>query len=368
VTDDLIRLLFPLVLGLAGVAALQIVHVVLLRAGRQVGLATHLARRTHRPAQVMVALGSVWLGVRLALNGRDWSGPTLHLLGLALIVAGAWFFAALLFVVEDTALAHYRTDVRDNRVARTVHTQVRLIRRVTVAGVTVLTIGTMLLTLPGARTAGASVLASAGLVGVVAALAAQSVLGNMLAGLQIAFGKSLRLDDVVVVEGEWGRIEEITLTYVVVRIWDDRRLIMPTSYFTTKPFENWTRTSAALTGTVELDVDWAVPMPRLRAKLTAVLEDNPLWDERTNVLQVTDAVGGAIRVRALVSAHDAPTLWDLRCAVRESLVTWLREQHGEALPRVRGELFGDVAFAAAPNHDVVRTRTGDGLASAASAA
>jgi hypothetical protein len=194
------------------------------------------------------------------------------------------------------------------------------------------------------------------------------VLGNMLAGLQIAFGKSLRLDDVVVVEGEWGRIEEITLTYVVVRIWDDRRLIMPTSYFTTKPFENWTRTSAALTGTVELDVDWAVPMPRLRAKLTAVLEDNPLWDERTNVLQVTDAVGGAIRVRALVSAHDAPTLWDLRCAVRESLVTWLREQHGEALPRVRGELFGDVAFAGAPNHDVVRTRTGDGLASAASAA
>lgn len=338
VTNDLLRMIFPLALAVFGLAALQIVHVVLVRAGRQVNLATHLARRTHRPAQVVVVLGALWTGTRLALTDRTWSAPASHLLGLALIGAGAWLVTSLLFVIEDTALAHYRTDVLDNRVARTVHTQVRLIRRVTVAVVVVLTVGSMLLTVPGARTVGTSVLASAGLVGVVAALAAQSVLGNMLAGLQIAFGKSLRLDDVVIVEGEWGRIEEITLTYVVLRIWDDRRLILPTSYFTTKPFENWTRTSAALTGSVELDVDWNVAVPRLRALLTSVLEASPLWDERTNVLQVTDAVGGLIRVRALVSAHDAPTLWDLRCAVRESLVTWLREHHTEALPRVRNEM------------------------------
>ena len=342
-TKDLIRLLFPLALALAGLAVLQIVHLVLVRAGQQVGFAAQLARRTHRPAQLVVALGGLWLGGRLPLGAQPWSGLVLHLLGLALIVASAWYFASLMFVMEDAALARYPLDVRDNRVARTVHTQVRVIRRVTVAVVAVWTIGAMLLTVPSARAAGTSVLASAGLVGVVAALAAQSVLRNVFAGLQLAFGKSLRYDDVVIVESEWGRIEEITLTYVVVRIWDDRRLILPTSYFTTTPFQNWTRTSAALIGTVELDVDWSVPVPRLRAALTSFLEANPLWDERTNVLQVTDAVGGAVRVRALVSAHDAPTLWDLRCAVRESLVSWLREHHGEALPRVRNELTGDGA-------------------------
>ena len=236
-------------------------------------------------------------------------------------------------MAEDTALSRYRTDVRDNRVARTVHTQVRLIRRVTAATVAVLAVGSMLLT--AVRTVGASVLASAGLVGAVAALAAQSLLGNVLAGLQIAFGQSLRLDDVVVVEGEWGRVEEITLTYVVVRIWDDRRLILPTSYFTTKPFQNWTHNSAELTGSVEIDVDWLVPVDRLRAYLTSVPETCPLWDERTNVLQVTDGLGGTVRIRALVSAYDAPTLWDLRCLVREQLVTWLRDHHPDALPRTR---------------------------------
>jgi small-conductance mechanosensitive channel len=340
VTDELMRLIGSLALSVAGLVALQVVHLVLVRAGRRVSLATDLARRTHRPAQALVALAGFWIGVRVLLPHQSWSGSVLHLLGLALIGAGAWFTASLLFVIEDVALARYRTDVQDNRVARTIHTQVRLIRRVTVAVIAVLAIGSMLLTLPGARTAGASVLASAGLVGVVAALAAQSVLGNVLAGLQIAFGKSLRLDDVVIVESQWGRIEEITLTYVVVRIWDDRRLILPTSYFTTKPFENWTRTSAALIGTVEIDVDWNVPLEHLRARLTEVLEGNPLWDERTNVLQVTDATGGNVRVRALVSAYNAPALWDLRCAVREALVVWLRDNHDDALPRTRTQLDG----------------------------
>jgi len=300
-----------------------------------------LARRTHRSAQVVVALGGLWLGARLSLGTQPWRGSVLHPLGIALIGAGGWYFTALLSVMEDLVLARYRTDVRDNRLARTVRTQVTLIRRVTVAGVAVLTLGAMLLTLPAARAAGASVIASAGLVGVVAALAAQSLLRNTFAGLQIAFGKSVRLDDVVIVENEWGRIEEITLTYVVVRIWDDRRLILPTTYFTTSPFQNWTHTSAALTGTVLLDVDWSVPVAQLRAELTSVLEANPLWDERVNVLQVTDAVGGMIQVRALVSAYDAPTLWDLRCAVRESLVDWLRQHHPDALPRVRNEVTGD---------------------------
>ena len=156
--------------------------------------------------------------------------------------------------------------------------------------------------LPGVRALGASVLASAGLISVIAALAAQSTLGNVFAGLQLAFSDAVRVDDVVVVEGEWGRIEELTLTYVAVQIWDDRRLVLPTSYFTTKPFQNWTRTSSAVLGTAEIDVDWSVPVEPMRAELRAVCEGTELWDGRVCVLQVTDAVGGMIRLRALVSA------------------------------------------------------------------
>jgi small-conductance mechanosensitive channel len=335
-------LLYVTLTTLAGLVLEQLLHFGINRLGRRLPLAARLARRAHRPALLLTGLGGLALGLRLFVPPEPWLATVLRVLVLTLIGVAAWLLTSLLLVAEDTALSRYRTDVRDNRVARTIHTQVRLIRRVTAATVAVLAVGSMLLTLPAVRTVGASVLASAGLVGAVAALAAQSLLGNVLAGLQIAFGQSLRLDDVVVVEGEWGRVEEITLTYVVVRIWDDRRLILPTSYFTTKPFQNWTHSSAELTGSVEIDVDWLVPVDRLRSVLTSVLETSPQWDERTNVLQVTDAVGGTVRIRALVSAYDAPTLWDLRCLVRERLVTWLRDHHPDALPRTRMSLESSV--------------------------
>jgi hypothetical protein len=164
------------------------------------------------------------------------------------------------------------------------------------------------------------------------------VLSNVFAGLQLAFSDAVRLDDVVVVEGEWGRVEELTLSYVVVQLWDDRRLILPTSYFTTKPFQNWTRTRAAVLGTAEFDVDWAVPVQAMREELRRLVEGTDLWDGRVCVLQVTDATGGMVRVRALVSAADAPSLWDLRCLVREQLVGWIREQRPTALPRMRAEV------------------------------
>jgi mechanosensitive ion channel-like protein len=196
----------------------------------------------------------------------------------------------------------------------------------------------MLMTFPGVRALGASLLASAGLISVIAALAAQSTLGNLIAGLQLAFSDAVRIDDVVVVEGEWGRIEELTLTYVAVQIWDDRRLILPTSYFTTKPFQNWTRTGSAVLGTAEIDVDWSLPIEPMREELRAVCEGTELWDGRVCVLQVTDAVGGMIRLRALVSANDAPSLWDLRCLVRERLVTWVFEHRSDSLPRLRAEV------------------------------
>ena len=195
-------------------------------------------------------------------------------------------------MLEDAALQRYRIDVADNRHARRVRTQVQVLRRITVAILVLCAIAAILLTFPSARALGASLLASAGLISIVAGLAAQSSLANVFAGLQLAFTDAIRVDDVVVVADEWGRIEEITLTYVVVHVWDDRRLILPSTYFTTTPFENWTRRAADLLGTVELDVDWEVPVEAMRAELTRLLQDTDLWDRRVGILQVTDAVGG----------------------------------------------------------------------------
>lgn len=331
-------------LGLAvlALAVVEVVHRVVRRLGRRSLLLRELSDHAHRPFQVAMTIFAIESGVRS--TGGDFAGRTVvvHLLVLAVIAAFAWLLGALALVVEDVALARVRTDVPDNLRARKVQTQVKILRRVTVAAVVVVTFGVMLMTFPHVRAVGASLLASAGIIGVVAALAAQSTLGNIFAGLQLTFSDALRLDDVVVVEDEWGRIEEITLTHVVVQIWDDRRLIMPTTYFTTRPFQNWTRTGSAVLGTAEFDLDWAVPVQDMREELRSLLEGSQLWDGRVCVLQVTDAVGGMIRIRALVSANDAPTLWDLRCLVREHFVGWIRDRQPTSLPRVRAEV-GDGA-------------------------
>jgi len=256
-----------------------------------------------------------------------------------------WLLAVVAFVAEELTLARFPIDIADNRRARKVRTQVSLLRRLAVAAIITLVIATMLLTLPGAREAGATILASAGVLGIVAGLAAQSSLSNLFAGLQLAFTDAIRVDDVVVVQNEWGRIEEITLTYVVVHVWDDRRLILPSTYFTTTPFQNWTRKESAVLGAVELDVDWRVPLDELRIELDRALHASELWDERVGILQVTDAVGSFVRLRVLVSGVDGPTVFDLRCEIREALVSFLQRSHTEALPRVRVE---DVVPVGAP--------------------
>jgi len=326
----------------AALILVEAIHLTVTRLGRRSRLLADLARTAHRPFRAVVIIYAVQQALRSgvhAFSGRD---AVLHLLVIAVIAAAGWLVADLLLVLEDLALARWRTDVPDNAKARRLKTQVVILRRVTVAAIVVIAVGAALMTFPEVRTVGASVLASAGLVSVVAALAAQSTLGNVFAGLQLAFSDAVRIDDVVVVEQEWGKIEELTLTYVVVRIWDDRRLILPTSYFTTQPFQNWTRSSSAVLGTAELDVDWSVHMEALRAELRRVCEGSDLWDRRVCVLQVTDATGGNIRLRALVSAADAASLWDLRCLVREKLVTYVFERHGEAIPRTRAELEGPI--------------------------
>lgn len=321
--------------ALVALATLELLHWIVRRLGRHSLLLAELSSRAHRPNQVLVTLAALSLAVRSTTRDASWREPFLHGVTLAIIAAAAWLVAALLVVAEDVALARFRTDVPDNQHARRIHTQVVILRRVTVAVVAVLAVGVMLLTFPSARTAGASLLASAGVLGVIAGFAAQSTLGNVIAGLQLAFSDALRIDDVVVVEEEWGRIEEITLSYVVLHVWDDRRLILPTSYFTTTPFQQWTRRESPLLGTVEIDVDWTMPIQPLRDRLREVVGETELWDGRVCVLQLTEAVGPAIRVRALVSAADAPSLWDLRCLVRESLVAWIRDRYPQSLPRYR---------------------------------
>lgn len=333
--------LVPVGAGLACVAIgftiLYMLRRALVRAARRSPAAAVISLRARRPAHLAVVVA----GAHVTLAGlppADWHAAARHLLALVDIAVLAWCAGAVLMIVIDLATARFRTDVRDNRSARRVHTQANVVRRIGLAALAVLALGAMLLTFPAFRAAGASVLASAGIAGVIAGFAAQSLLGNVIAGTQLVFSDALRFDDVVVVEGEWGRVEEITLTYVVVRIWDDRRLILPTSYFLRTPFENWTRTESDVIGTVELDVDWAVPIDAMREELERAVKDNERWDGRTSVLQVTEAVGSFVRVRAMVSATDGPTLWDLRCDVREHLVRWLREKHPGALPRVRAEL------------------------------
>lgn len=263
--------------------------------------------------------------------------PVRHALVIATIGAVSWLVAKALFLVEDSVLHRVRLDVRDNRRARRVRTQLGVLRRLTAVTISVIAIATILMTFSAMRTYGASVLASAGLAGVVAGLAAQTTLSNVFAGLQLVFTDALRYDDIVVVENEWGRIEELTLTYVVVHLWDERRLVLPATYFTTTPFENWTRSESRVTAAFTLNLDATAPIAALRARTRELVEANPLWDQREWVLQVTDATEFTIVVRVTASAADASSAWDLKCDLREQLIEWLQREHPGALPRIRTE-------------------------------
>lgn len=300
---------------------------------------------TSRVARQPLRLALCLVGVRAALGltaaRESWHAGVDHLLLIAMIGAFAWLAIAVLLIVEAVVLNRHSVDVADNRRARRLRTQMILARRIAVALVVVLAVGTAMLTFPAIQALGAGLLASAGVISIVAGLAAQTSLVNVFAGMQLAFTDAIRVDDVVVVQKEWGRIEEITLTYVVVHLWDDRRLILPSTYFTTTPFENWTRRQSEVMGTVEFDLDWRAPVEDMRTELRRVLAGTELWDERVGVLQITDATGGFVRVRILVSAADSAALFDLRCLVRETMVTFLQQNHPQALPHQRWEQAAD---------------------------
>jgi len=254
---------------------------------------------------------------------------------ILLAISFANVLIALIKVFEDYVFHTFDIDKADNLKERKIRTQLQFIRRLAVSLVIVLTVCAILLSFNNLRKIGTGLLTGVGVGGIIIGFAAQKSLGNFLAGFQIAFTQPLRIDDVLVVEGEWGRVEEITLSYVVLKIWDQRRLILPINYFVEKPFQNWTRNTSDILGTVFLYLDYSIPLQPLRTELTRLLENNPLWDKRINVLQVTNASERTIEVRALMSAASSGNAFDLRCDVREGLIKFIQENYPQSLPITR---------------------------------
>ncbi len=254
---------------------------------------------------------------------------------LLFIFSMTWLVIAILKVVKRIIIHNYNVNESNNLRARKIYTQFNILERIIIFIVIILAIGLALMSFDEIKEIGVSIFASAGVAGIIIGFSAQKLIGTILAGIQIAIAQPIKLDDVVVVEGEWGRIEEITLTYVVVKIWDKRRLIVPTPYFIEKPFQNWTKTSADILGTVFLYTDYNVPIDAIREELTRVLEQTDLWDKEVNVLQVTDSKHNYVEIRALMSANDSPTAWDLRVHVREKLISFLQENYPDSIAHNR---------------------------------
>jgi small-conductance mechanosensitive channel len=295
-------------------------------------------RNLRRPAFFFIPVVFALLSLPFTGLGAEGQQTMGRILEIMLYLFGAWMIIETTDVVGDLIKNAYRIDVKDNLQERKIITQLVYVKRLVAVVVFTIAVAFILLQFEKVRELGAGLLTSAGVAGIIIGFAAQKSIANLLAGFQLAFTQPIRIDDVVIVEGEWGRIEEITLTYVVIRIWDLRRLVVPLNYFNEKPFQNWTRTSADILGTVFLYLDYSVPIDAIRQELTRLLENNDLWDGRVNGVQVTDSKERYIEVRALMSAADASKAWDLRCYARENLIAFIRENYPDSLPKTRVEM------------------------------
>ncbi|PWS27659.1 mechanosensitive ion channel protein MscS [Pedobacter yonginense] len=295
-------------------------------------------KHLRHPVGVFIPL--LFLNFSLSLMKMDvvYRIPITKTLEVALTATFALILIRIIDVLEDYFFLKYDLNKENNLKERKIRTQLQFVRKFVVSLIILITAAIILLSFESMRKIGAGLLTGVGIGGIIIGFAAQKSLGNLLAGFQIAFTQPIRIDDVLIVEGEWGRVEEITLTYVVVSIWDQRRLILPITYFIEKPFQNWTRVSADLLGTVFLYMDYTIPIEPLRQELTRLLNDSPLWDKRVNVVQVTDTnKDGSIEIRFLMSASNSSRAFDLRCMVREAMITFIQTNFPESLPKTRLE-------------------------------
>ncbi|MHA6345376.1 mechanosensitive ion channel family protein [Roseivivax sp. CAU 1761] len=354
-----------LLLGLA-LGAAVLIHRVLFAAAiarmeGRLGMGAELLRRARRPLRMVAVLLALILTVpRIDL---PWSveAAIQRISLIMVIVLMGWTAILLVSHFSERSLRRHRLDIEDNLAARKFVTQVRVMRRAANILIALLTAGAALMTFESVQRYGVSLFASAGAAGLVLGFAARPVLSNLIAGIQIALTQPIRVEDVVIVEGEWGWIEEIFATYVVVRIWDWRRMVVPLSYFIEKPFQNWTRDNASIIGSVYWYVDYTLPVDAMREKLDEAISQSPYWDGQVKVLQVVDADKDTMHLRGLMSSRTAPQNWDMRCEIREKMLAWLQAEHPEALPRLRGDL-----RMGAPLPD--RAAPGGGLAGNAAAA
>lgn len=340
------------VLGMALVGL--IVHAVLYSIAARVAQRTNrplnelFVRHSRRPARLLIPLALAMMAWRSVPRDAAWAVSGERLLGMFFIVGIAWLLIAMAKMLAGWAEIRFPVDVAENLQARRIRTQAQIFRRTASTIISGLALALILMKIPGVENVGASLLASAGIAGIVVGMAARPALSNLLAGLQLALTQPIRLDDVVIVEGEWGRIEEITNTYVVVKIWDLRRLVVPLSHFIEHPFQNWTRSTSKVLGTVFINVDYTMPIEPVREALHRILQSTPLWDGDVWNLQVVESTDRTLQLRGLMSASDAGRAWDLRCHVRERLVQYLCDSHPLHLPRIRAELNTDAVSADRP--------------------
>lgn len=327
------------VVALLAVIAALVAHWVgralLLRATRGSPVLHAVVQATESAAGAALPLAALQLVWTAAPDGLRYIQGLRHANGLLLIAALTWLAMCVISGIAQGIIVRHPVAAEDNLQARRIQTQATVLSRSAMVMVSLAGAAMALMTFPGARQLGASLLASAGVLGIIGGIAARPVFSNLIAGLQLALAQPIRLDDVLVVKGEWGRVEEITGTYVVLKLWDERRLIVPLQWFIENPFENWTRTSSQILGTVMLYLDFAMPMEPLRAELERVVHAAPEWDKRVCVLQVTDASERAMQVRVLVSAASAGKSFDLRCKVRESLLSFVAREYPQCLPELR---------------------------------
>ena len=328
-----------LVLILAAVLVALAVHFVVVRVVRR-WLAKDafwfaLAVRTRRPTRMAFIVATLSLAAAVAPLTAGQATTAKHVLLILFIVLVGWIVMTALDIGAALYLRQFKVDVEDNLLARKHLTQFKILRRACAVVVGLVTIGLALMTIPGVRQWGVSLLAAGGAASLIVGLALQPLLTNLIAGIQIAITQPIRIDDAVIVEKEWGNVEEINATYVVVRLWDWRRLVLPLSYFIQTPFQNWTRESASLIGTAMVYVDHAAPIATMRAKLEEIARASTLWDGKVVSLQVTDVTAQVLEVRCLASARNAPATFDLRCEIREKMMAFLRDELPEALARQR---------------------------------